>query len=115
MEDASTPFTLPDLLTQRDIQATSQDGQQVLRLDLGQPLDAGDHQWMCMWNLYATKPTTRLIGKGASEGEDALQAVLRAIQVLRSLLLQLAKDNDAVLLWQGSKCGGIPDLVFDEA
>lgn len=110
MVQEDEPFRLPVLFATREIQATSSTGRQELLLEVGMPVESRDDEWLCMWNLYATVPRQQLVAKGASQGADPLQSVLRALQVLRATLAQLSEDNGAELVWRGNAYGGIPDL-----
>ena len=108
--DSTKPLTFGALFTERLFQAVSENGRGDILLQLGAPeFEPTSSEWLCAWNLFLVA-TSECISTGVSTGSDALQALLRSLQVLRAVLEQLAKREEVVFVWNDLPWAGVPDL-----
>jgi hypothetical protein len=79
-------------------------------LEVGAPQEDSGGEWLCVWHLVSTASPDRCISKGVSSGSDALQSLLRALQVVRLTLDELSAREGVRCDWRGHDRGGLPDL-----
>jgi hypothetical protein len=101
-------FRLPDLFGSRVITLTAPEGQTFLRVDIGQPYLLDGIFYVCfnVWGLDGLR------SKGVSTGDDALEALLRAVELTEAIVANICRHNGCVPSWRDKPGAGLPKLDF---
>lgn len=109
MEAKTEPFEIVDVLTSRQIDLV-QDGvwRGRIRWTLGQPEVAEVERWLCLFNL--SNAEEQVLAQGCSEGTDALQAILRATELSRAMLIHMCSPDGFQARWGEAEWAGLPEF-----
>lgn len=89
---------IQEIIASRDLEFVDQSGKkQLVKVDLGMPVQEEDGPWFCPYQITAETFECRF----RIYGEDSMQALLLALQIVVTELQRLAVQHDGYFTWFG--------------